>query len=182
MDFVHEQLYARKKRFTDYLLQLLIAFVCLGLSALVTGYLVGVFGNFFFPAIISFAICFGGYKLYMLFNVEFEYSVVNGEMDVDKIISRTVRTRLFTVKSKTFDTFEVYDGNAKAKLSGMHFNKVFNLLSNTGAPAHYAIFNHPTHKKTLLIFEPDDLLVEEFKRNMNKGNASGFIRRQNDVV
>lgn len=51
---------------------------------------------------------YGAYFLITSMNVEFEYSVTNGEIDVDKIISQRKRRRLVTVNCREAEAFGRY--------------------------------------------------------------------------
>ena len=64
--------------------------------------------------------CFGiGYytrwyvkRLYL----EYEYSITNGDFDIDRIIGKAKRERIISTNCKDFEEFGVYDENAIKKL------------------------------------------------------------------
>lgn len=45
-------------------------------------------------AIIIFGVLFGAFKLSALFNIEYEYIITNGTMDIDKIVNKSSRKRM----------------------------------------------------------------------------------------
>ena len=146
-DAFYEQLYARKKTIREYGIQALIFIVTIVLSMIsFTFCITNIKG---FGLIMGFlCICilvYFGYKLFMKLDVEYEYIYLNGEIDVDKIICRT-----------------------KAKVDGMPVNKRIDVRSNKTDKLYYAVFNHREYKKTLLIFEPEERILEDMKRHIQR--------------
>ncbi|MDF2686813.1 MAG: hypothetical protein K0S55_1996, partial [Clostridia bacterium] len=91
MDVLIEQLYKRKKTVNDIVIQALIFFgtilLAMGFYFLVLLFNVP-FGSFIgMMGIIGFV--YFGYKLFMKFDIEYEYIYLNGEIDIDKIISKS---------------------------------------------------------------------------------------------
>lgn len=79
----------------------------------------GFLGAFsFVGTLAAFAAIYGAYILLTSQNVEFEYAVTNGEMDVDRILAQRKRQRLITVKCREAEAF----GRYKA---GEHANKTY---------------------------------------------------------
>ena len=48
------------------------------------------------------ALIYGGYHLIRSRNIEYEYIVTNGDLDIDKIIARRKRKRIFSANCKDF--------------------------------------------------------------------------------
>lgn len=61
------------------------------------------------------AIVYFAYKTTTSFNIEFEYSVTNGVVDIDKIINKSSRKRLFTFECKQIEKIEKFNKNAYSK-------------------------------------------------------------------
>ena len=167
-DVFYEQLYARKKTFREYAVQALIFIVTIGLSMAVFMFCISYIPKF---GLMLGTVCIGiivyfGYKLFMRLDVEYEYIYLNGEIDVDKIICRSERSRLLTVKASNFEQFGEYNEASKAKVDAYPVNKRFDVRSNKTDNLYYAVFNHKEYKKTLLIFEPDERIFEDMKRYM----------------
>jgi len=177
MDVIIEQLYVRKKRPIDYLMQAGLFLLSMMVSValfLILAYLEVPFGSIIVVAGI-FGIVYLCYKVSIRLNKEFEYIVVNGEIDVDQIINRMERKRLLTIHSRMFDKFEKLDD--PNILSSIQCDKKFDLRSYTDAQVYYAIFNHKEYKKTLLIFEPEERIVAEFKKYATKRDAFSNLKR-----
>lgn len=169
-DVFYEQLYARKKTWKEYGAQALIFIVTIGLSMAAFMFCVASIKNF---GLIMGTLCIGilvyfGYKLFMRLDVEYEYIYLNGEIDVDKIICKSDRSRLLTVKAASFEQFGEYNESTKQKVDSYPADKRFDVRSNTTDKLYYAVFNHKEHKKTVLIFEPDERILEDMKNYIQR--------------
>jgi len=72
----------------------------------------------FIGVLAAFAALWGAHRFITGFNVEYEYSLTNGEMDVDKIIAERRRKRLISIKLREVEDF----GRFK---TGEHENKIY---------------------------------------------------------
>ncbi len=133
-----------------------------------------------FASIIVLALIFGlfylSYRLLSNFSVEYEYIVTNGEMDVDKIVARSKRTRLVTVKAASFEAFGKYSSASEAEDGTTIVSASGISLSGTETELWYADLTHPSAGKVRLIFSPEDKVIEalrpflprQLKVNLNK--------------
>ena len=167
METFYEQLYKKKKVANDYLLQIGIMVASVILSAAMV-MLFPAFIPGFGLAIALFASMGLFYlvitKVLIKIDVEYEYIYLSGELDVDKIFSKSERTRLVTVKAINFDRFGMLTPENESKVKQASINKTIDVRSNTGKQLYYAIFNHKEYKRTLLIFEPNDEILEDLKK------------------
>jgi hypothetical protein len=95
-----------------------------------------------------------------LLEVEFEYSLTNGELDIDKIINKSKRKRLMTVDTRNFEILA-----PKTQKYNNEFNKKCDTVLDVSSqknPAYFAIFN-TKNGKTKLIFEPTDKMLEAIR-------------------
>ena len=60
------------------------------------------------PALVAL-IAWVGYRAYLMFNVEYEYIVTNGELDIDRIIARRGRKRMINIKTNAYELIAPYD-------------------------------------------------------------------------
>lgn len=106
-----------------------------------------------------------GYLAYRLItsrNVEFEYIVTNGEIDIDKIISRRKRKRIFSASCKEFDILSPVKSNSFSQSVQSIKNRIDASSSIDSQDAYFATLNYKG-EKTLLIFEPDERMLNNFK-------------------
>lgn len=165
MDVLIEQLYKRKKTSLDIAVQALIFFSTIILAM----------GFYFIASLLPFGSFVGmlgiiglvylGYKLFMKYDLEYEYIYLNGEIDIDKIIAKSDRKRIITVKCTDFEKFGIYDAN-DSQIKNIQVDKSFNFSSNTGAKQYYAVLKHREFKKTLIIFEPEERIIADMKNYM----------------
>lgn len=168
-DVFYEQLYKKKKLAVDFVLQIalwIIAFALAVGSFIVLVQLPGFGSMLGFLAVIGFA--YGAYRANMLFEVEYEYIYLNGEIDFDVIVSKNSRTRKITVKPVNVLQYGVYDNQIKAKLQHMDIKKTFNFDSRNGNSLYYIVTKHKEFGKTLVIFEPDERIRSDFERHIPK--------------
>lgn len=166
MDVFYEQLYKKKKGITG-----LIAQVCMIAVAFILAVAVFLFlSRFALGQMIGFlavaGIAYGAYRLNMFFDIEYEYIYLNGEIDFDKIIAKNSRTREISVKAVNVDQYGVYDEQAKSKLAHADIKKTFNFDSGNGNKLYYLVTKHKEFGKTLVVFEPEDRIREDFERNI----------------
>ncbi len=164
-DVFYEQLYARKKTVKEYSIQALIFVITIGLAMASFMLCIAYIQNFGFVmgSLCIFIIVYFGYKTFMTLDIEYEYIYLNGEIDVDKIVCKSERSRLVTAKAVNFEQFGEYNEETKAKVDAYSVNKRIDVRSNKTEKLYYAVFNHKEYKKTLLIFEPDDRILEDLK-------------------
>ncbi len=165
MDFYTEQLYKKKKRPLDYLMQAGIFVGCLAASSLVFILLSAVapaFGKLAGTLAIV-AIVYGAYKLFCRLDTEYEYIYFNGELDVDKITAKSDRKRLLTVKCQEFERFGRATEGIREKVTA---DKVLDVTSGGESPVYFAVFHKKDAGRMLLLFEPKEEIRADMKRRM----------------
>ena len=123
----------------------------------------------FFPLymLAAFGVAFGAFKLSAKWNLEFEYSVTNGTLDVDKIINRSDRKRLVSADVATFDRFEKFRPDS-ADFDLKRFDKVVNAVADpAGQDAIYgAVLRHPVCGRTLILFQPNEKVLATVQKSL----------------
>lgn len=119
-----------------------------------------------FAIFIVAGLCFGAYKLITMRNLEFEYSLTNGFIAIDKIINRASRKRLTAFECKDIESMGDYEKN-KARLQNMQVQtRIFASKDSVGTDAWYILVNTNKTGKTLIVFNPDDDMLDAIKRFM----------------
>ncbi|MBE6789533.1 MAG: hypothetical protein E7539_07760 [Ruminococcaceae bacterium] len=96
--------------------------------------------------------------------IEFEYIITNDSLDVDKIIDKKKRSRMISIDIKTVEDIGIYN---PAAFVGRSFNyEVHAERDVNGAANYYIIVPHPKYKRTLIVFSPDDRLLEALTKNL----------------
>lgn len=131
------------------------------LGVIVGVILLGLSMPFLFSAISSIvllidaAAIYGVYILITHFNVEYEYILTNGDLDVDKIVAKRKRKRMLSFSTKEFEIVAPYK-------SGQNYANVLDLGTRNYENAYYAVFSKDGQRKTL-IFNPPQKMIEAMK-------------------
>ena len=150
MDTFFEQITAVKKSGKDIAAITgiwLVAFIICFFLVLFMGYL----GSFSFLLIAG--ALFGAFKLSCRFNVEYEYIVTNGTMDIDKIINKSSRKRVLSFELATVSRLEKFN---QGLLSSVNSKEIVTAC-NLNDPEAYLMVSSTEGKGTsYLIFAPDE--------------------------
>ena len=161
MDVFVEYMVKKQNTGKDILLKFVYAFlgVAIMLLALLLSPILGAFASLGF--LLGCAAIYGAYYLISSMNVEYEYIITNGEMDVDKIIARRRRKRLLTANARRFEEFGAY--NHETMSSRNFANRVYACTAPADPGNYYAVFDHQTLGQTLLVFTPNDRVLESLR-------------------
>lgn len=158
MDTFIEKIVVKKKDFKD---ALIVASIIVGsLLLMLIAINIPIINNF--GLIIVTGIVYLAYRLITARNVEYEYLVTNGDLDIDVIIAQRKRKRIFSANCREFDIV--------AKKNSDHFtSSVQNIrnriiaASDQNSPDAYFITLSYNGEKTLVIFEPDERMLKNFR-------------------
>ena len=131
--------------------------------------------------LLAFGVCYGAYWLISGMSVEYEYILTNKEIDVDKIVAQRKRKRLVTVSVKTFDGFGPY--KAAEHVHRNYDSRILACVSEDAPDAYYATFQHSTLGRCLLVFNPDDRIINNVKQSLPRtvgGHANSGNRPSKD--
>lgn len=124
-------------------------------------------GNFNIPTIvitlISGAAAYGCFVLRNNQRIEYDYTFTNGILDIAKIINNRKRKKLLSADTREFEVLApISDDGFQRMLNHKGIEQKLNYFLNRGAGLYYAVFTH-NGKKTLLVFEPSEKMVEMMK-------------------
>ena len=148
--------------------------ILVAVGASIAGAIVIFIGLFFFtvmpmiPFLVFCGAIYGVYKLISMRNLEFEYSITNGDISVDKIMNRRSRKRLTSFDAKAIEEMGKYTENA-AKLKNRRVDKTIIASEyDDGRDAWYIIAKSRKTGLTLLVFSPDERCIEAIKPFMDR--------------
>lgn len=162
MDIFVEYIVKRKKGKKEYVKIAAIIVAAIVLAMLTPMLmLVPVVGSL--SVLCTVAVIYGAYYLITNLNVEYEYILTNGELDVDTIINRRSRKRLITVQVKNFE-FVAPTGTSEFKSEeNANFTRVIDASSaNIEHKAYFAVFNKDG-QRIKLVFEPTEKMLDVFE-------------------
>lgn len=160
MDTFMEKIVSKRKTFKD---NLIAAGIILGTFIVIVAVLnIQIIAKVGLSLFLVVGLIYLAYRLITSRNIEFEYVVTNGELDIDKIISKRKRKRIFSASCKEFEIL------AKVKSSNFSHN-VQNIKNRIDASstidsddAYFVTLNYKG-VNTLVIFEPDERMLKNFK-------------------
>ena len=166
MDTFIEFMVIKKKSGQDYLAMAGIA-VLASLLAFILFFIVmplsGAFASIVFLLLVG--VIYFAFKWIMSFNEEFEYSLVNNEIDIDKIMDRKKRKRLTTVNVRQLDEFGVCKNSRELQkhLNDSNIKKIYACSGKDDEGVYYALYTDK-EKRTLLLFNPNEKMVNVIKK------------------
>ncbi len=162
MDVFVEYLVKRRSTPATALLKVAIALVAVVLILVLIVLSLGL-GNFaVFAVAAAFGAGYGAWYLLTGFNVEFEYSFTNGEIDIDKIIAQRKRKRLITVVCREVEAVGKY--NPAAHTNANYQTKIFACEDEKDTEnTWYLIYKSVNFGKTLVVFNPPQKMLTAMK-------------------
>ncbi len=159
MDYFAEYIVKRKKDFKDFLIILVLIIAAIVLSAVGFMFLsVPFIGQFILAGVAG--VIWAAYILITSRNIEFEYIVTNGELDVDRIIARRKRKRLLAISSKEIELIAPMSDR-----SGDNITNVIDASRNTKNDDTLCyLISVKDGVKTKLIFNPSVKMLKIFKK------------------
>jgi len=161
LDAFIEKIVHKKKTPKDRALSFLIIFGTFILAFVILFMLTEYIAQFAF--LLCVGVIYLGFRLHSRSNLEFEYLVTNGSLDVDKIISQRKRVRIFSGDCRDFEAV----GRVKSRNYGPHVtNGAEQIFAGTSMDSESLYFVTVPYKgkKTVLFFEPDQRMLDNFRR------------------
>lgn len=148
-DFYTEQLIKKQADMKDMAVRAVLVAV-----AIVSVFTVFIFPvGLFFPIIVIALVWF----LMTRLNVEYEYLYVNGDLDIDKIMNKSKRKRIFSTNAEEMELLAPVDSPRLAQFGNA---KVIDLSSGRADARRYAMVVASNGQTAKLIFEPNDTIIE----------------------
>ena len=164
MDFITEQIIKKQKTAVDYLKLVLLLIAATVVMILMVGFL----SNIPYIGSILFLLCAGIiyfiYRCITGLNVEFEYSFINGSLDVDKIIAARRRKHITTLNARSIEIMGTRNNRAfGSNMNNSEIKKLYACSDVNAEDLCFVIFEHKS-KKAMLLFNPNEKIREGFKR------------------
>jgi hypothetical protein len=155
MDIFIEQLVKKKSDAKDHLISA---------GVILAGVLLVLLSALFFPPLaipVLAAVCYGAYYLISSRSLEFEYSVTNGDITIDKIIARRRRKRMISIDAHTVEEMGKYSPQKHhAKTYGA---RIVASETEDGANAWYFCAHHPKMGNVLVVFSPNEKTLDAIR-------------------
>lgn len=156
MDIFIEQLVKKKKDFVDYL----IILVTILLAYIAAYKIIVLTGPLYFAIGVGLVIILGylGYRIITSRNIEFEYSLVEGDFEITKVIANRKRKRMFIGSYKQFEMVDKVSSERHKNAAKNVIHKI-NASSSINSEDAYFFITDYDKGKMLVYFEPNDEII-----------------------
>lgn len=154
MDVFVEQIVAIKKTGKDFAAY--IGIVLLSLILMLIAYL---FLTSIFIAVAA-AVIFGAFKIILKLNIEYEYIVTNGTMDIDKIIAKSSRKRMLSFEISSIQRIEKFTGVLSNNIDA---KGCFFACNKDDKNAFVVYYKEEGKQQNVFVFAPDERVRESIK-------------------
>ena len=143
------------KKFMVYVAAFVVSLIVMFISLIFPSALLSI------SPLIIVALFYVAYRINTSFDIEFEYILTNGELDIDKITHKSRRKRLMTIHCKSFIEFGKLDKKQNTDDTG------YARVIDAGAKSdtyddYYAVF-FKNGQKIKLIFNPTLKMIDVFR-------------------
>lgn len=97
--------------------------------------------------------------MFQRLKVEYEYLFVNGDLDIDKIMNKSRRKKMFSANVSDVELFAPVDA---VELRQFQNARTYDFTSGTGQAKEYALIVSGQGELKKIVFEPNDMIVEGF--------------------
>lgn len=159
-DTFMEKIVARRKTGQDYLkiAGLLVAtFVLLTVLMLFGGYV-----SFLVPVLLV-GLVYGLWYMLTGMNREYEYIVTNGDLDIDMIIARRKRKRVFSCRAKEVELMAKV-GSDDYRQAEKSNRKLLDCSASLKAPDNWFILAEYKGQRLMVVFAPEERMLKSMKR------------------
>ena len=171
MDTFFEQIVSIKKSGKTMAVYFFIwigALILCGLSVLLflSGFLGGIF------ILLLAGIVFGAYKLSGMLNIEYEYIITNGTMDVDKIVNKQNRQRILSFDIAKATRMEKYNDGLLVNTNP----KDIVMACNTTDENVYLLAYEKNGKQMNLVFSPNEKMQTVIAKYLPKFISNSLFK------
>ncbi len=128
--------------------------------------------NIPFNLLLCFGLAFGAFWLSNKFNVEYEYIITNGTVDIDKITNKSTRKRILSFDLKNTTRLEKY---TPAALMGINSKEIL-IACNRNDNAYFIAATKNGVSNINLVFAPNEKLQKEILKHAPRFLTSNVFK------
>lgn len=177
MDVFVEHMVKKKMSTKDILIFVGIVLAGTLLIFISVVFLLPLTGQFAIPFFILVGTIAGAYFLLGTRNLEYEYSVTNGDVSIDKIINRKSRKRMTSFECKNIEEIGKYAQNAEKLRNRRVDKRIFASSYDDGRDSMYVITQSKKTGLTLVVFDPDERVLDAIKPFMPRFLKNEYFGR-----
>lgn len=169
MDTFFEQIVSIKK--SGKVLAIGISVWAFAILVILLLFLTGITGAF--TPILILGIGYGAWWLTAKLNIEYEYIVTNGTMDIDKIINKSSRQRVSSFELAKVQSVEKYNPNL---LQNAKKENIVFACNQNDPNAYLLIASREDTKVNYIVFSPNEKVREAIKKSLPKFIANSAFK------
>lgn len=155
MDMFIEKIVKRRKSLLDFALILLILVAVVAASFLAMLYIPD------FALIVTAGVVYLAYYLISMRNIEFEYAVTNGDVDIDTIMNQKKRKRVYSGNCKDFELVARVKSNQYTR-DMKECKNVKDFSSHAENADVWFVSLRKEGQHTVILFEPSEKMLDSF--------------------
>lgn len=160
MDTFVEQIVVKRKTGREF------AIIAGVLAVAVIAALVLFYFLFIYSLLFDVILGYGAWWLITSQNVEYEYSLTNGDIDIDQITAQRKRKRVVSVAGSKIESVGLYD---PAAFAGRKFDRtVMAAPSPYDEGVWYFSYRSKKNGNTLVLFQPEERVLAAFQESLPK--------------
>jgi hypothetical protein len=172
MDIFIEEMVKRRKTGKDNLIifgTLILAVVLSIILFMVVMPLVPMFSTAVFLLILG--LVYATYVVVENYNAEYEYSLVNSEIDIDKIVAQKRRKRVTTINIRRLDFYgNISNPDFRKCLNDKSLKKVYACRDKNAEDTYFAVYRDGDEGK-MVIFSPSEKIISVIEKYNQRQNV-----------
>lgn len=164
MDIFNEQLIKRKDRPIEKVMKIIIVVIaCIAIVLCFLAAILGVFGAFSsLFVLVAFGIGAAAFFYLKSLSIEYEYSLTNGEFDIDKIMGQSKRKRMYSFLLREIEEFGDYSKD-KERLQNREFSFRVSPVNLDDSGIYYCVVRDSVHGVGIVLLQPNDKMRESMR-------------------
>ncbi len=168
MDTFFEQIVSIKKSKKTWSLYFFIWIAALLLEVIA---LLLLLSGFSFAILLMAGIVYGAFKLTGTLNIEYEYIITNGTMDIDQIINKQSRKRILSFDVSKVTRMETYSENLLQRVNTKDIVMACNATEDA-----YLLVYEKSGKSIYLVFAPDEKMKNILMKYLPKFISNSLFK------
>ncbi len=164
MDTYCENIVKKKKGTSDYIIIFATVVMTTVLIYILTGFISHIPSISFLIPAVWFGTIWAAYKIVSFRNIEYEYLLTGGDLDVDKIVNRSKRSPIISVRRREIE-FVAPLGSNHIPVDWQNVQKI-DVSSGYNTDLVYVLAINKEGRK-LVLFEPTEKMKEQLKLKLS---------------
>ncbi|MBQ4156023.1 MAG: hypothetical protein IJD90_04390 [Clostridia bacterium] len=166
MDVFFEQIIHKKLSTLQKILKIAIILASIAFIISLIFFAISMLGTIFPPiiALLAVGVGFGARWYVKRMYLEYEYSLTNGDFDIDRIWGKSKRERVISTNCKDFEEIGPYNEKTMRRLRPIEFDAKVIAANLDEEGLFYITTNHKKAGLVLIILQPDERLKQGFKK------------------